>query len=142
MLSPLYNYFTWEIEAYSDSDFAGDTETRKSESGFTIYLCGAATSWRSKGQKSVSLLSTEAEYMAISEVAMEVLYIVGVLKFLVVKLQYPIKVKVDNIRAVYLAKNATTGNQTKHSDTRYYFVLCKKVNLSLIFTKTTQTQQN
>ena len=122
VLSPLSENFIWEIKAYSDSDFAGDTETRKSVSGFIIYLCGAAISWRSKGQKSVSLSSTEAEYMAISEVAMEILYVVGILKFLGIELKYPIEVKVDNIGAVYLAKNATTGNRTKHIDTRYHFV--------------------
>ena len=60
--------------------------------------------------------------MAISEVAMEVLYIVGILKFLGVKIQFPIEVNVDNIGAVYLSKNATTGNRTKHIDTRYHFV--------------------
>jgi hypothetical protein len=122
VLSPHVDELTWELKAYSDSDFAGDTETRKSVSGFVIYLCGAAISWRSKGQKSVSLSSTEAEYMAISEVAMEILYIVGILKFLGVPLKYPIEVKVDNIGAVYLSKNATTGNRTKHIDTRYHFV--------------------
>jgi hypothetical protein len=98
------------------------TETRKSVSGFIIYLCRTAISWRSKGQKSVSLSSTEAEYMAISEVVMEILYIVGILKFLDVPLKYPIEVNVDNIGAVYLTKNATTGNQTKDIDTRYHFV--------------------
>ena len=122
VLSPVCENFTWEIRAYSDSDFAGDTDTRKSVSGFVIYLCGAAISWRSKGQKSVSLSSTEAEYIAILEVAMEILYIAGILKFLGVKIKYPIEVNVDNIGAVYLAKNATTGNRTKHIDTRYHFV--------------------
>ena len=122
VLNPKQENPFWEMKAYSDSDFAGDTETRKSVSGFVIYLCGAAISWRSKGQKSVSLSSTEAEYMAISEVAMEILYIEGILKFLDQKLKYPIIVHVDNIGAVYLSKNATTGNRTKHIDTRYHFV--------------------
>ena len=122
VLSPMCENFQWEIKAYSDSDFAGDSETRKSVSGYIIYLNGAAIAWRSKGQKSVSLSSTEAEYMAISEVAMEILYIVGILKFLDVKLSFPIEVNVDNIGAVYLSKNATTGNRTKHIDTRYHFV--------------------
>ncbi len=60
--------------------------------------------------------------MTISEVAMEILYIVGILKFLGVQIQYPIEVDVNNIGAVYLAQNATTGNRTKHIDTRYHFV--------------------
>jgi hypothetical protein len=122
VLSPECDKLEWEIKAFSDSDFAGDSDTRKSVSGYIIYLNGAAISWRSKGQKSVSLSSTEAEYMAISEVAMEILYIVGILKFLDVAINYPIEVNVDNVGAVYLSKNATTGNRTKHIDTRYHFV--------------------
>jgi hypothetical protein len=112
----------WEMKTYSDSDFAGDTDTRQSVSGYIIYLNGAAIAWRSKGQKSVSLSSTEAEYMAISEVAMVILYIVGILQFLDVKIKYPIEVNVDNIGAVYLSNNTTTRNRTKHIDTRYHFV--------------------
>ncbi len=49
-------------------------------------------------------------------------YVVGILKFPGLKIQYPIEVKVDNIGAVYLSRHATTGNRTKHIDTRYHFV--------------------
>lgn len=122
MLYPIKEKLTWDLKGYCDSDFAGDSDTRKSVSGFVIYLCGAAIAWRSKGQKSVTLSSTEAEYVAISEVAMEILYIAGILRFLNVPLQYPITVNVDNIGAIYLTKNATTGSRTKHVDTRYHFV--------------------
>ena len=122
VLAPVKEKLTWELKGYCDSDFAGDTDTRRSVSGFVIYLCGAVIAWRSKGQKSVSLSSTEAEYVAISEVAMEILYVAGILQFLGVPLTYPITVNVDNIGAVYLSKNATTGSRTKHIDTRYHFV--------------------
>ena len=44
------------------------------------------------------------------------------MKFLGMEITYPIKVNVDNIGAIYLSKNATTGNLTKHVDTRYHFV--------------------
>ncbi len=70
----------------------------------------------------MSLSSTEADHVAISEVAMKILYVAGMLKFLGVPLEYPITVNVDNIGAVYLSKNATTGSRTKHIDTRYHFV--------------------
>ncbi len=52
---------------------------------------------------------------------MEIFYVVGILKFLGHKI-HPIEFKVDNIGAVYLSKNATTGNRTKYIDTRYHFV--------------------
>ena len=122
VLAPMKKNLTWDLKGYCDSDFAGDSDTRKSVSGFVIYLCGAAIAWRSKGQKSVTLSSTEAEYVAISEVATEILYIAGILKFLNIPLEYPITVNVDNIGAIYLTKNATTGSRTKHVDTRYHFV--------------------
>ena len=103
----------WEMKAFSDSDFAGDVDLRKSVSGYIIYLCGAPIAWRSKGQKSVSLSSTDAEYMAVSEVAMEILYIVGILNFLGVEVKYPIEVNVDNIGAVYLSKKRNNREQNK-----------------------------
>ena len=122
ILEPKEGSKNWEIRGYCDSDFAGDSDSRKSVSGFVIFFCGVPISWKSKGQKSVALSSTEAEYMAVSEVAMEILYIAGILQFLGIKPSYPIEVQVDNIGAIYLSKTATTGSRTKHIDTRYHFV--------------------
>ena len=62
------------MRGYSDSDIVGDIDRRKSISGYVIYVLGCPISWRSKGQKSVCLLSTEAEYMAVSEVVTEILF--------------------------------------------------------------------
>jgi len=112
----------WILKAFCDSDFAGDVDNRKSITGFIIYICGCPIAWRSKGQKNVTLSSTEAEYVAISEVAQEILFIAGILKFMDIEIEFPIIVNVDNIGAIYLAQTATTGNRTKHIDTRYHFV--------------------
>ena len=76
---------------------------------------------KDKGQKSVTLSSTKVEYMAILEVSTEILFIAGVMKFLGWDIVYPIDINVDNIGAIYLLNNATTGNRTKHVDTRYHF---------------------
>ena len=112
----------WELKAYSDSDFSGDKDFRRSVTGFIVYLMGVPISWKSKGQKSVSLSSTEAEYVAVSEVCMEIIYIKQVLEFLGVKVKKPISVHVDNVGAIYLATNSTTSSRTRHIDTRYHFV--------------------
>jgi hypothetical protein len=112
----------WTMRAYCDSDFAGDLDNRRSISGYIIYICGCPIAWRSKGQKNVTLSSTEAEYVAISEVAQEILFILGILDSMNIKVEHRIIVNVDNIGAIYLAQNATTGNRTKHIDTRYHFV--------------------
>ncbi|KAF2316403.1 hypothetical protein GH714_041744 [Hevea brasiliensis] len=61
----------YEISAYSDSDWAGSIEDRKSTTGFAIYLGRNLVSWASKKQRSVSRSSTEAEYRAIANTTSE-----------------------------------------------------------------------
>ena len=61
----------WALKALSGSDFASDKETRISIFGYIIYFSGIPIAWRSKGMKSVVLSTTEAEYMALSEVVKE-----------------------------------------------------------------------
>ena len=66
----------WVLNALSDSDFASDKEMRISVFGYVIYFCGIPIAWRSKGMKSIVLSTTEAEYMALSEVVKELIFIV------------------------------------------------------------------
>jgi hypothetical protein len=65
----------WEIFAYVDSDYAGDKDTRISVTGYVIFVQGCLISWKSKSQRSVTLSSTEAEYVAISEVCAEIMFV-------------------------------------------------------------------
>jgi len=60
--------------------------------------------------------------VACSEVVKEVLFILQLLKHLQVKIQLPICVHVDNIRAIFLAEKQNCSDRTKHVDTRYHFV--------------------
>ena len=64
-----------KIEAYSDSDYAADRNNRRSVSGYLIMVNGCVISWRSRGQKNVTLSSSEAEYVAVSETVTEMFYI-------------------------------------------------------------------
>ena len=116
------NNNTWEMRAFCDSDYAGDKAGRKSISGFVIYIQGCLISWKSRSQKSVTLSSTEAEYVAISEMCAEIMFLKQVLEFLKIKVVLPIIVRVDNVGAIYLAQNAVSGPRMKHVDIRYHFV--------------------
>ena len=62
----------WIIEDYSDSDWACDHVTRKSTLGFILMLNGRPVSWCSKRQATVALLSTEAEYLALTLATKEI----------------------------------------------------------------------
>ena len=65
---------------YTDSDWAGDTESRKSTGGYVFILCNAAMSWKTKKQTTISLLSTEAEYVALSEATKEAIWMKRLLR--------------------------------------------------------------
>ena len=112
----------WVLKTLSDSDFASDKETRISVFGYIIYFCGIPIAWRSKGMKSVVLSTTEAEYMALSEVVKELKFIVQLLQTMNIELELPITVHVDNVGAIWLSNNHTTSDRTKHIDIRTSFV--------------------
>ena len=60
---------------YSDADWAGDLDNRKSTSGYIFNLCEGAVSWRSKKQSCVALSMAEAEYMALASAAQEAVWL-------------------------------------------------------------------
>ena len=113
----------YDLEAYSDSEFAGDPETRMSVYGYVTFYCGAPISWKSKSNRCVTLSSTEAEYYAASEAAKELLFISNLITNIDEKLlHFPMTLRMDNTGAIYIANNQTTGPRTKHIDIRTHFV--------------------
>ena len=65
----------WDLVCFSDSDYAGDPETRCSVYGYVLNIKGVPVAWRSKGQRSVTLSSSEAEWIALSEAVKEIMFI-------------------------------------------------------------------
>ena len=66
--------------------------------------------------------TTEAEYMALSEVMTTLKYIVMVLQSMEIEVELPITVYIDNIRARFLANNHTTSDHTKHVNIHYHII--------------------
>ena len=97
----LTNLISWHLSGFCDLDYAGDTETQRSISGYVMYVNGNPIVWKSKGQKSVTLSSTEAEYVALSEISGDILFLKSLVEFIGLEIQYPIKVMVDNIGAIF-----------------------------------------
>merc|ERR1712139_32645 len=130
----------WRIVVFSDSDYATDPETRISVSGFVLYVCGVPVSWASRGQKSVTLSSTEAEYVALSEAAKEVKFVYQLMTEIGIEVKLPITIRVDNVGAIFMAENNAISNRTKHVDTRLKFVnqFVEDKFVEVIFVKTDQ----
>lgn len=62
----------WSMTVYTDSNWAGDKDNRRSVSGYIIFLKGVPILWKSRLQRTISLSSSEAEYYALSEAAKEI----------------------------------------------------------------------
>jgi hypothetical protein len=67
------------------------------------------------------LSSSEAEYIALSEVAQELIFVKQVVDSICYKLSFPIMFKIDNVEAIYLADNHTTSQRTRHIDICLHF---------------------
>ena len=103
----------WKITGLCDSDYAGDNDTRKSVTGYVIYLNGLIICWKSKGQSIVTLSSTEAEYVAATDITTELLFIKQVMKFLGMGMKDKMNIKIDNQGALFLSKNEYACHRTK-----------------------------
>jgi hypothetical protein len=142
-LKPSFNKENkFHIEAYSDSDFAGDRETRASVYGF-VFVCGAPISWKSKSSKNVTLYSTEGGYIAASETSNEVMVIKNIIERIneLPHLQLPMTLRIDNTGAIYLGNNRTTGQRNKHIDIRFHYVR-DLITADIIRTKFVKTDDN
>ena len=110
------------ITAFTDTDWGGDVNTRKSTEGYCIMVNQCTISWRSALQKSIALSSAEAEYMGLSQSIKEILWIKGLLQDL--KEDDGAQLLCDNQSAIHIASNPSDGKgRTKHVDIRYHF--CK-----------------
>jgi len=113
--------FEFTISGRSDSDFAKDIISRRSVSGCSTFLCGAPVSIRSKMQDCVTLSVTEAELVAATQCAQDMLFVMRVLESMDLKVKKPMIREVDNKGAKDLAHNWSIGGRTHHVDVKYHF---------------------
>lgn len=109
------------MKAYCDADFAGDTETRRSTTGYVIMYAGGPISWCSRKQSVIALSSTEAEYIAASECCKELMYLKSLLEELLNE-SIPVELNIDNQSAIALIKNGIINKRSKHIDVRFRYI--------------------
>jgi hypothetical protein len=107
---------------YSDSDFAGDAEDRKSTTGVVYFLGGSLVTWASQKQKIVALSSCEAEYVAAAAAACQGVWLSRLIADVLGTKEMPVKLLMDNMSAIALSRNPVHHDRSKHIDTKYHFI--------------------
>jgi len=131
---------TFDMLAYCDADWASCPHSRKSISGFVIFLGDTLIAWKSKKQTTISLSSAEAEYRSLRRLVAELSWLSRLLHELGLTTITPIPVKCDNMAAIYIAKNPVFHERTKHIEIDCHFVRHKLMEglIQLSFVPTQQ----
>lgn len=121
-LSLHYTQQNSNLVCYSDADWAGDRDDRKSTTGNVHLLGNGAISWLSKKQSTVALSTSEAEYIALCSATQETVHLRSLLSDLGFKQEVPTRTFEDNQGAISLARNPVAHKRTKHIDVKYHFI--------------------
>ena len=117
-----YSSSTLPCIGYSDADFAGDQNDRKSTSGYCFMFGNGAISWRSTKQTCCALSTAEAEYVALSTCTQEGIWLQKLLGDFHIPDISPMMINEDNQSAICFTKNNSGHGRAKHIQIKYHFV--------------------
>ncbi|CAL1403346.1 unnamed protein product [Linum trigynum] len=112
----------FQLKAFTYSDWAACVDTSRSTTGFYIYLGDSLISWKMKKQHTVSRSSCEAEYRALAYTSCEIQWLSYLLQDFKATSSHPATLYCDNQSAIYIAKNPTFNERTKHIELDCHFV--------------------
>jgi hypothetical protein len=110
------------LEGFSDADWGGQPDDRRSTSGYLVYLGGNLVSWSSSKQKVVSRSSAESEYRGLAFATAEMIWMQALLQELCVSIPAIPLLWYDNISAYHMAKNPVFHARTKHIEIDLHFI--------------------
>ncbi|XP_022569788.1 uncharacterized protein LOC111212509 [Brassica napus] len=110
----------FDVRAFSDSDWGTCKDSRRSVTGYCIFVGDSLVSWRSKKQDTVSCSTAEAEFRAMWSVTKELIWLTRLIVILKAPFQMPTHLYCDNVSALYIANNSVYHERTKHVEMDCY----------------------
>lgn len=110
-----------KVIAYVDSDWAGCVDTRRSTMGYIIQMAGGPVSYKSKLMPTLALSSCEAEFMALTEVCREIMWLCRFLDEIGIEYETP-EIYCDSSSAIAWSQDPIQHQRNKHMELKYYFV--------------------
>eukprot|EP00253_Pinus_taeda_P002826 PITA_02826 len=102
------------LVGFTDSDWAGGPDDRKSTAGYVFTLGSGPITWACKKQGVISLSSTKAEYHGVVEASKEALWFCQILSNFGFQQQHPNTLWCDNKSAIQLCKDLVQHQHSKH----------------------------
>lgn len=119
---------TLNLNAYSDADYGGDLDTRRSTTGYVIFIGNSPVCWSSRRQHLVATSSAESELMAAFDCVKTLAYMRNLMLELIDEYKENIlyvnhnRLFIDNQSTIKLIKNGVNGKRSKHMDIRFHFI--------------------
>ncbi|KAJ9535088.1 hypothetical protein OSB04_un001836 [Centaurea solstitialis] len=109
------------IEGFTDADYDGDPTSRRSTTGYCVFVGGNLVSWRSKKQNVVSRSSVESEYRAMAQTTCELIWLRNLTSEIGFSQTRPMNLWCDNEAAIHIASNPVFHERTKHIEVDCHF---------------------
>jgi hypothetical protein len=121
-----------QLSVYTDANWAGDPDDRRSTSGYLVYLGSNPITWSAKKQPTVSRSSTKSEYRVLAIASAELCWIHKLLKDLGIYLSHTPILWCDNVSTLVIASNPVFHARTKHIEVDFHFVRDRVLRKDLI----------
>lgn len=113
---------SFDLRGFADADWGACLDSRKSITGYMMFLGDSLVSWRSKKQRTVSRSTAEAEFRALADASCEIEWVIRIMADLLLPISMPAHLYGDNTASLYIANNSVYHERTKHVELDCYTI--------------------